>query len=123
MGDYEHASSPMLGEFEVPSIAIEPSNAIRVLNELDRHSHGITFEVGQSVHFWASVARFSLDLLVDQRFIPTLLQVDRKHLTAAWTPWLHDEEVVNRFGLLLRAMPPVARATTTNGQSSSRICT
>ena len=116
MGDYEHASDPLLGEFQIPSLAIEPIQAIRLLNILDRYSHGETFEVGQSVHFWASVARFSLDLLVDQRFIPTLLQVDRKHLTATWTPWLHDEEIVHRFGLLLRAMPPAARSTTSDGK-------
>ncbi len=116
MGDYEHASDPLLGEFRVPSIAIEPAHAIRLLHNLERHSHDVTFEVGQSVHFWTSTAKLTLDLLVDQRFIPTLLQVDRKHLTATWVPWLHDEEVVTRFGLLLRAMPPVARATNINGR-------
>jgi len=117
MGDYEHASDPLLGEFSVPSIAIQPAHAIRLLHTLEQHSHDATFEVGQSVHFWTSTAKFALDLLVDQRFIPTLLQVDRKHLTATWVPWLHDEEVVTRFGLLLRAMPPVARATNTNGRA------
>jgi len=116
MGDYEHASVPMLGEFQIPSITIEPATAIRLLNILRNHACDEKFEVGQSIYFWSSVARFSLDLLVDQRFIPTLLQVDRKHLTATWTPWLHDEEVVTRFGLLLRAMPPVARSTTTDGR-------
>ena len=107
---------PQLGEFQVQSLAIAPAHAIRLLNILETHSHDKAFEVGQSVHFWASAARFSLDLLVDQRFVPTLLQVDRKHLTATWTPWLHDEEVVNRFGLLLRAMPPAARSTTSDGR-------
>jgi len=116
MGEHEHASEPILGEFQIPSIAIQPAIAIRLLRELEQHPCDEQFEIGSSVHFFASAARFSLDLLVDQRFIPTLLQVDRKHLTAAWTPWLHDEEVVNRFGLLLRAMPPVARATTGEGR-------
>ena len=116
MGEYEHASEPILGEFQIPSIAIQPATAIRLLRTLEQHPCDEKFEIGSSVHFWASVAQLSLDLLVDQRFIPTLLQVDRKHLTAAWTPWLHDEEVVNRFGLLLSAMPPVARATTGEGR-------
>jgi len=117
MGDYEHASEPVLGEFQVQSIAVEPGYAIRVLNQLEQHNSDLQFEVGNSVHFWTSAARFALDLLVDQRFVPTLLQVDRKHLTAAWTPWLHDEEVVSRFGLLLKAMPPVARATANDGRT------
>ena len=117
MGDYEHASDPVLGDFQVPSITVEPANAIALLGKLVQHACDERFEVGHSVHFWASAAQFTLDLLVDQRFIPTLLQVDRKHLSAAWTPWLHDEEVLARFGLLLRAMPPVARSTTQDGRA------
>ena len=117
IGDHDHASDPVLGEFQVPSITVEPAQAIRLLNRLDQRVSDETFEVGQSIHFWASASRFALDILVDQRFIPTLLQVDRKHLSATWVPWLHDDEIVNRFGLLLRAMPPVARATTSSGHS------
>ena len=119
MGDYEHASDPLLGDFEVPSLAIEPAHAIRILNILESHSHDESFEVGQSVHFWASAARFSLDLLVDQRFIPTLLQVDSKHLTATWTPWLHDEEVVTRFGLLLTSNATCCKSNDIRWPSSS----
>ena len=117
MGDYEHASEPLLGEFQVPSVAIQPVHAIAVLSALSQSGNDVGFEVGQSVHFWASAAQFTLDLLVDQRFIPTLLQVDRRHLSATWTPWLHDEEVVSRFAMLLRAMPPVARSTTEDGRT------
>ena len=117
MGEYERVSDPLLGEFSVPSVKIEPEVAVRVLNILSNHACDELFEAGQSVKFWNSAGQMAMDLLVDQRFIPTLLQVDRKHLTARWTPWLHDEEVVTRFGLLLRAMPPVARSTTTDGRN------
>ena len=116
MGEYERASDPLLGEFRVPSIKIEPDVAVRVLNILVNHPCDELFEVGQSVKFWKSATQMALDLLVDQRFIPTLLQVDRKHLTAKWTPWLQDEEVVDRFALLLRAMPPIARSTSNDGR-------
>jgi len=116
MGEYERASDPLLGEFRVPSIKIEPDVAVRVLNILVNHPCDELFEAGQSVKFWKSATQMALDLLVDQRFIPTLLQVDRKHLTAKWTPWLQDEEVVNRFALLLRAMPPIARSTSNDGR-------
>ena len=115
MGDHDQASEPMLGEFTVQSVAVNPSDAIKLLNILSDHACDEKFEVGQSIHFWSSAAQLALDLLVDQRFIPTLLQVDRKHLTAKWTPWLHDEEVVERFALLLRAMPAIARATSIDG--------
>ncbi|MEE2912892.1 MAG: DEAD/DEAH box helicase [Planctomycetota bacterium] len=116
MGDYDRASDPLLGEFSVPTLKLEPNIAVRVLSLLSNHSRDEVFEIGQSVRFWNSAGQMALDLLVDQRFIPTLFQVDRKHLTAKWTPWLHDEEVVDRFGLLLRGMPPIARSTTSNGR-------
>ena len=117
MGDYDQASEPMLGEFTVQSVAVNPSDAIKLLNILSDHACDEKFEVGQSIYFWSSAAQLALDLLVDQRFIPTLLQVDRKHLTAKWTPWLHDEEVVERFALLLRAMPAIARSTSIDGRA------
>ncbi len=117
MGNYEHASDPLLGEFVIPSITIDPAEALQLLNTLFRHTCNERFEVGHSVYFWASAARFSIDLLVDQRVIPSLLQVDRKKLTATWAPWLHDEEIVERFGLLLKSMPPVARATAQDGRA------
>ena len=116
MGDHEQASEPLLGEFSVPTVAIHPSDATKLLNVLSHHACDEKFEVGHSIHFWSSAAQLAVDLLVDQRFIPTLLQVDRKHLSAKWTPWLHDEEVVERFSLLLRAMPPIARSTANDGR-------
>jgi SNF2 family DNA or RNA helicase len=116
MGDFEHPSDPSLREVSVPTLAVHASDAIKILNNLSHHACDEKFEVGQSIHFWSSAAQLVIDLLVDQRFIPSLLQVDRKHLTAKWTSWLHDEEVVERFGLLLRAMPPVARSTAPDGR-------
>ncbi len=116
MGDHEQVSEPLLGEFLVPTVVVHPSDATKLLNVLSHHACDEKFEVGQSIHFWSSAAQLAVDLLVDQRFVPTLLQVDRKHLSAKWTPWLHDEEVVERFGLLLRAMPPIARSTANDGR-------
>ncbi|MDP6542193.1 MAG: DEAD/DEAH box helicase, partial [Phycisphaerales bacterium] len=116
IGDYEHDGSPLLTECRVPTIAIPPARAVHLLAELIRAARKHTIEIEHSVRFWTSVARFSLDLLVDQRFIPTFQQVDRKHLSGKWTPWLHDEEIVNRFGKLLVAMPPAARSTGIDGQ-------
>jgi len=116
IGDYEHDGEPLLAECRVPTIAIPPSNAVHLLALLTREAKNHTIEVEHSVRFWTSVARFSLDLLVDQRFVPTLQQVDRNHLSGKWTTWLHDEEIVDRFGKLLEAMPPAVRSTGIEGQ-------
>ncbi len=117
VGDYEPKTDPHLGEFKVPSLKVSPAVATRLLEQLINHENDELFECGSSVRFWTSASRLSRDLLIDQRFVPTLMQVDRKHLSAKWTPWLHDEEVVNRFGLLLQSMPPIARATDVNGRA------
>ena len=117
IGDYEPKASPRLGDFKVPSLKLSPAVATRLLEQLSNHENDELFECGSSVRFWTSASRLSRDLLIDQRFVPTLMQVDRKHLTAKWTPWLHDEEVVNRFGLLLQSMPPIARATDPSGRT------
>ena len=116
IGDYEHGGEPILSECRVSTLAIPPAEAVHILTLLTRASQKHTIEIEHSVRFWTSVARFSLDLLVDQRFVPTLQQVDRKHLSGKWTPWLHDDEIVDRFGKLLESMPPVARSTGIEGQ-------
>ena len=117
IGDYERDGAPLLAECRVQTIAIPPAVAVHLLAELSRAARRHKIEVEHTVHFWTSVSRFSLDLLVDQRFVPTLQQVDRRHLSGKWTPWLHDEEIVERFGLLLESMPPAARSTGIEGQS------
>ncbi|MEE2819577.1 MAG: DEAD/DEAH box helicase [Planctomycetota bacterium] len=117
VGDYEPKTDPHLGDFKVPSLKVAPAVATRLLGQLVNHENDELFERGASVRFWTSASRLSRDLLIDQRFVPTLMQVDRKHLSAKWTPWLHDEEVVNRFGLLLQSMPPIARATDASGRA------
>lgn len=116
IGDYEHGGEPILSECRVSTLSIPPAEAVHVLTLLTRASQKHTVEIEHSVRFWTSVARFSLDLLIDQRFVPTLQQVDRKHLSGKWTPWLHDDEIVDRFGKLLESMPPVARSTGIEGQ-------
>ncbi len=111
VGVFDHASDPMLGAFEADALSIAPLPAMRILRALCDQEANEVFEVDQSVRFWATAARFARGLLGDQRYVPTLQQVDRSHLAARWTPWLHDEEVRNRFQRITEAMPPAARAT------------
>ena len=119
VGADEHASDPTLGEYIVETVDVSPSAAPGVLRTLAGRRGDDGIEAGHSVRFWSATARFTLDLLMDQRFLPTLLQVDRQHLAARWTPWLHDDEVVHRFTLLSESMPPVARANGGDGRAQT----
>ncbi len=80
-----------------------------------RRSSGTTgdeddVECGQSLRYWVEVAHFIAETLEQQRFIPALVHPRGDGLQGAWQPWLHDADASRRAGLLLAAMPPVARA-------------
>lgn len=99
-----------LGEFNVPSLRLAPAEAMAwAANCRDRRAcQSVDFSPG--VRFWAAVADFALELLSDQRFVPTLIQSRENGLRAAWQPWLHDDDAAQRVSALLKAMPPAVRA-------------
>jgi hypothetical protein len=100
-----------LATWEVPSLSFlneEAIGALLSLEEQDPDGEDVCY--GHSLRYWMTVARFVLELLVDQRFIPTLVQSREARLSAAWQPWLHDDAARERVGDLIRAMPPVVRA-------------
>ena len=105
-----------LGEFDVESLALPNDRALEALLRLENRKWTGVIEFSDSVRYWIAVARFVIDLLADQRFIPTLLQRGGNGLTAAWQPWLHDEQTRKQVGALLKAMPPIVRAVIDRNQ-------
>ncbi len=95
--------------YRVPALRVRGDVALEALLRLEDRGpqEGVAF--GHEVPFWTAVARFVLELLADQRFVPTLLP-EPGGLRAAWRPWLHDEPAADRVEALLAAMPPIARA-------------
>jgi len=67
-------------------------------------------QLADSVHFFAAAARLAQHLIAQQRFVPMLRQQASGELHGAWQPWTSDEATAQRLGLLVRAMPPEARA-------------
>jgi len=94
----------------VRCLTIRNEDAIAMLLGLESNGDGEGIEFGHSLRYWMTVARFVLELLEDQRFIPTLLQSRASHLEAAWRPWLRDDAVTARAGALIVGMPPIVRA-------------
>ncbi|HEX8919227.1 MAG TPA: DEAD/DEAH box helicase, partial [Chloroflexota bacterium] len=62
-------------------------------------------QMGDDLRFWQIIARFTLELLARERFVPT---IDDRNGTS-WQPVLTGDDR-NRFVRLARAMPPVCRA-------------
>lgn len=112
----EDADELWLDQFHVTGVRIPSDAAIALLLRIEDRGQSETLEFGHSLRYWIAVARFVLELLVDQRFIPTLYWARGKQLRAAWQPWLHDEGIRTRVGALIAAMPPVCRAAVEDGQ-------
>ena len=114
VGGVETADDPSLGEFTVHGLVIEPIEVIGVMIALDRASRSKGgargLGLGPTLNWWRSLALFALDLMSDQRFIPSVRQDERAMLYATWRPWLHDEEVCTRLAAMLASMPPVIRS-------------
>ena len=73
----------------VPAIYLRPKQALDLL--LGLRDGGFDRIVrGHDLTFWAEVAAFSLELLSDQRFVPSVFHRDGDRLEARWVPWLAD---------------------------------
>ncbi len=114
VGGVESVDMPSLGEFNVPCLSIDAADLMPLVVVLLRATRNqgakSGLHLGPSLEWWKAVGFFALDLMVDQRFIPTLRQDERAALHASWRPWLHDEEVCRRLEAILLSMPPIIRA-------------
>jgi SNF2 family DNA or RNA helicase len=65
--------------------------------------------LGADIRFWAVAARFTLELLARQRFVPAVVAPeDGKQARSLWKPYLEDEQ--ERLARLSAMMPPACRA-------------
>ncbi|MDG2200669.1 MAG: DEAD/DEAH box helicase [Phycisphaerales bacterium] len=110
VGGVDHQQDAWLGEFNIPTLRLSGEDPLGSMLELDHVVHAARIQCGHSIPYVASLARFILELLSDQRFIPTLRTDNDGHLTAAWKPWLLDEETTSHLVGLIHGMPPVLRS-------------
>ena len=94
----------------VPAISLPAAAAVDLLTGLvDRSIEGLV--TGHDVRFWSELAMFATELIADQRFVPTVTQVEGRPMRGRWVPWLADGELSDPLRHLAGAMPPVAAAT------------
>ena len=77
-----------------PALAAEPS-----------------IQLGHDIRFWAELASFALELVADQRFVPTVIRKDGEPTRARWVPWLADASLAEPLGELAASMPAAAAST------------
>ena len=77
----DEAHPAWLAEHTMPAVLIRNHRALGALLRLEDHGPDAQLVFSPSVRYWQDVARFALDLLVDQRFVPTLVQQQGNRLT------------------------------------------
>lgn len=84
--------------------ALELLTALPLTNQWALTEH----RLGADLRYWGVVAKFGLELLARQRFLPGLRDAD-DDMRAVWLPVLDHPRDQARYELLLKAMPPACR--------------
>lgn len=66
--------------------------------------------LGNDLLFWSHAAKFVLELLAGQHFLPGLIPDSSGRFWAAWQPFLLEGSLRERLEYLVDLMPPVCRA-------------
>lgn len=125
------ASSPLINDTYIADEDNEPSLAPWTISVLEFHisdavpllvllsdsppntSTGKGTLLGLDLRFWSEAAKFTLELLARQRFIPHMEAMGEgknKQYRAVWRPLLNDAHDSERAFLLTESLPPICRA-------------
>jgi SNF2 family DNA or RNA helicase/intein/homing endonuclease len=106
--------------WQVSTLTFDPGLALDFLLSLPNNPpHGLAF--GSSLRFWATVAKFSFELIARQCYMPALQEIQRDGVTifrATWEGVLSSEDA-ERMHLLSIMMPPVCWAFLPLGEKKS----
>jgi len=111
LDDANDGSEPTLAWWRIEGIGIPVLQIVEVLAALPLRNHlvGAPHRVGDDLRYWGVVAKFGLELLAGQRYLPGV-EVDGDAFLARWQPALRSEDDTERVRALAEGMPPVCRA-------------
>ena len=103
--------APYLKPWRVEGIGLPVLQILDLLAALPRANHGgpTLHRLGDDLRYWGLVAKFALELLARQRFLPGLRSADGT-VRALWLPVLDEPQDRARWTALVGGMPPVCRA-------------
>ncbi|MCB8946222.1 MAG: DEAD/DEAH box helicase [Ardenticatenaceae bacterium] len=108
---------PQLMPWIVQGLGLKSIHALSLLTYLHQYDLPPTLSLGQDGRYWQTTFFFTLELLAQQRYRPTLVEVRSKrdlHYEARWQPLLDGEDEARRAAQLAAAMPAICRADADN---------
>ena len=112
--------TPRLAAWNIRGVSLPPESALAWLAMLPAADEPLPhrLHLGADLQYWSAVARFALELLARQRFLPAIVAPDESDTfaEARWEPLVEEE--LDRVEALRAAMPPVCRAVAPTVDSS-----
>ncbi|HHW88301.1 MAG TPA: hypothetical protein GX400_19110, partial [Chloroflexi bacterium] len=115
--DPAHHGAVQLAMWQVTGLTLGALDALKFLTRTRRQRP--TPPGGEAVHrlrlgndtlYWSNAAKFALEMLIGQHYVPALRRNGATGLYAIWRPALLDDRLRRRFETLIATMPPVCRA-------------
>ena len=127
LGTYQRGVNALSGEaaaeellpWQVTGLTLDPFHTLAFLSRFTNHRlieipspasllrHA---RLGNDLLFWSHAAKFVLELLAGQHFLPGLIPDQSGRFSAAWQPFLMEGSLRERLEILVAAMPPICRA-------------
>src|SRR5690606_27444946 len=108
-----------LQNWQVTGLLLPPIDALKFLSQT-RHqtlpaavvaAEGVLrLRLGNDILYWSNAAKFALEMLIGQHFVPALRRNGVTGLYALWQPAMLDDRIRRRFMAMVETMPPVCRA-------------
>jgi len=113
--ELDEVSTPHLTPWLVRGLWLPAGKAFGVLANLPVESTASGFMLGQDARYWQTVCSLVLEVLAEQKILPTLVQVPGNgqlpdQFIARWLPVLDGPKDGPRMALLERNMPSICRA-------------
>lgn len=117
-GNGRNHGAATLVPWQVTGLALAPWHALTFLCHLDNRSGVFPSDAsslhrvrsGQDLLYWSNAAKFALEILAGQHYLPGMSTDAYGRLQATWQPALLDSRIRQRYRQLIQAMPPVCRA-------------
>ena len=118
-GSTQRAGDPVLCPGKSPDSAMPAMPSLRFLSHLarvpsqDSGAAGARLyrvRIGNDLLFWSNVAKFAVELLVGEHFLPGMQVHGAGVIQARWLPQYLDTRIEQRRQQLIDSMPPVCRA-------------